>query len=69
MAFIQFLPHPRFLSRQGMILVSNRSEEQNVRIDDAKDLTIELGGLILTIGVTNPNFFSMLETLFLCESR
>ncbi|MCJ1386120.1 hypothetical protein MMC17_009245 [Xylographa soralifera] len=47
----------------------NRSKDHNVHIYNIEDPTIELGGLILTTGVTNANFFSMLEILFFFESR
>ncbi|MCJ1282582.1 hypothetical protein MMC26_001907 [Xylographa opegraphella] len=47
----------------------NRSKDRNVHIYDIEDPTIELGGLILTNGVTNANFLSMLEILCFFESR
>jgi hypothetical protein len=45
----------------------NRSEGRNVHIYDAKDPATVLGGLILTNGVTNANFYSMVEILFVFE--
>jgi hypothetical protein len=46
----------------------NRSEGRNVHTYDAKDSATVLGGLILTNGVTNANFYSMVEILFVFES-
>ena len=46
----------------------NRSRGRNVHIYNANDATTELGGLILTNGVTNANFYSMVEILFIFES-
>lgn len=42
---------------------NNRSAGRNVFIYDSKDPTKVLGGLILTNGVTNANFYSMIEIL------
>lgn len=47
----------------------NRSAGRNVHIYDANDPTIELGGLRLATGITNANFFSMLEILFLFKGK
>jgi hypothetical protein len=47
----------------------NRSEGRDVHIYDAKDPATVLGGLILTNGVTNTNFYSMLEILFVFKSN
>jgi hypothetical protein len=47
----------------------DRSRGRDVHIYDAKDPSIVLGGLILTNGVTNTNFYSMLEILFMFESN
>ncbi|KAF1808140.1 hypothetical protein P152DRAFT_469182 [Eremomyces bilateralis CBS 781.70] len=41
----------------------NRSLGRDVHIYDADDRTIVVGGLILTNGVTNANFYSMVEML------
>ncbi|KAF2187860.1 hypothetical protein K469DRAFT_704822 [Zopfia rhizophila CBS 207.26] len=41
----------------------NRSAGRNVHIYDPKDLDTVLGGLFLTAGVTNANFYSMVEIL------
>lgn len=41
----------------------NRSRGRDVHIYDAKDHTTVLGGLILTNGVTNTNFYMMVEIL------
>ena len=41
----------------------DRSRGRDVHIYDAKDPCTVLGGLILTEGVTNVNFYSMVETL------
>jgi hypothetical protein len=44
---------------------TNRSAGRNVHICDINDPTTVLGGLILTNGVTNANFYSMVEILFI----
>jgi hypothetical protein len=46
----------------------NRSGGRDVHIYDAKYPTIVLGGLILTNGVTNANFYSMVEILIIFTS-
>ena len=43
----------------------NRSEGRDVHIYDSKDRTTMLGGLILSPGVTNANFYSMVEVFVL----
>ena len=47
---------------------TNRSGGRNVHIYDANDSGTVLGGLILTTGVTNANFYSMVEILFIFAS-
>jgi hypothetical protein len=47
----------------------NRSRGRNVHIYDAKNPTIVLGGLILSNGVTNANFYSMVEILIIFASN
>ena len=42
-------------------MAANRSAGRNVHIYDARDPAVVLGGLILTNGVTNTNFYSMIE--------
>lgn len=44
---------------------ANRSAGRNVFIYDSKDPTKVLGGLVLTNGVTNANFYFMIEILFI----
>ena len=46
----------------------NRSLGRDVHIYDAKDPAATLGGSILTNGVTNNNFYSMVEILVLFAS-
>jgi hypothetical protein len=46
----------------------DRSQGRDVHIYDAKNPTTVLGGLILTNGVTNANFYSMIEILILFTS-
>jgi hypothetical protein len=46
----------------------DRSRGRDVHIYDAKDPATVLGGLILTNGVTNSNFYSMVEILVLFMS-
>lgn len=45
----------------------NRSEGRNVHIYDSADPDTELGGLILSTGVTNANFFFMIEIILLFD--
>jgi hypothetical protein len=47
----------------------NRSGGRNVHIYDAKDPDTVLGGLILTNGVTNANFHSMIEIFCIFDSN
>jgi hypothetical protein len=47
---------------------ANRSGGRNVHIYDANDPATVVGGLILTNGVTNANFYSMVEILFIFTS-
>lgn len=56
------------LFRQDMP-AANRIEGRNVHIYDARDPSKPLGGLILTDGVTNANFYAMINILFIFESR
>lgn len=44
---------------------ANRSFGRNVFIYNANDPETVLGGLVLTNGVTNANFYSMVEVLFI----
>ncbi|KAH0547708.1 hypothetical protein FGG08_000197 [Glutinoglossum americanum] len=48
--------------------VANRSAGRNIHIYDAKDPDVVLGGLILTNGVTNANFYSMVEIFCIFDS-
>jgi len=45
----------------------NRSRRRNVHIYDFEKPTVVLGGLILSNGVTNANFYSMLNMFILHE--
>jgi hypothetical protein len=47
----------------------DRSRGRDVYIYDAKDPTTVLGGLILTNGVMNANFYLMIEILILFTSN
>ena len=47
---------------------ANRSAGRDVFIYDAKDPDTVLGGLILTNGVTNANFYSMAEIFVFVDS-
>jgi hypothetical protein len=47
---------------------ANRSVGRDVHIYDAKDPNTALGGLILTKGVTNSNFYSMIEVFCIFDS-
>jgi hypothetical protein len=44
---------------------ANRSRGRNIHIYDANDPTAVLGGLRLTNGITNANFYSMVEILII----
>ncbi len=46
----------------------NRSAGRNVHIYDASDPNTALGGLYVNNGVTNANFYSMVEIIFLFSS-
>ncbi|KAF1815295.1 hypothetical protein P152DRAFT_455016 [Eremomyces bilateralis CBS 781.70] len=46
----------------------NRSFGRDIHIYDANDPNAVLGGLVLTAGVTNANFYSMIEILFIFAS-
>lgn len=41
----------------------NRSLGRDVHLYDANDPAVELGGLVLTNGVTNANFYLMVEVI------
>lgn len=43
----------------------DRAEGRNIWVYDAKDRTVVLGGLLLTNGVTNANFYFMVEIIIL----
>ena len=47
---------------------NNRSVGRNVHIYDAKHPDSVIGGLLLTNGVTNGNFYSMVEILIVFTS-
>jgi hypothetical protein len=47
----------------------DRSKGRDVHIYDTNDPTTVLGGLILANGVTNANFYSMVEVLVLFTSN
>jgi hypothetical protein len=47
---------------------ADRSAWRNVHIFDSKDPLTVLGGLHLTNGITNANFYSMVEILFIFET-
>ena len=46
----------------------DRSAKRNVHIYDTGDPKIVLGGLRLTNGVTNANFYQMIDILFIFHS-
>ena len=46
----------------------NRSAGRDVHFYDAGNPTEPLGGLKLTNGITNQNFYFMLEILLICQS-
>ena len=46
-------------------MAANRSAGRDVHIYDANDHDTVLGGLVLTNGVTNANFYSMVEIIFI----
>jgi hypothetical protein len=49
--------------------VANRSLGRDVHIYDANNPATVLGGLVLTNGVTNANFYSMVEVFLLFDSN
>lgn len=56
------------LPQISTIAPRDRSRGRDVHIYDVKDPNTVLGGLILAIGVTNANFYSMVEILVLFSS-
>jgi len=46
-----------------------RSEGRDVHLYGANDPTTELGGLFLTNGITNANFYSMVEIIIIFKSE
>lgn len=50
-------------------MAANRSTGRDVHIYNANDPDTVLGGLILTNGVTNANFYSMVEVFLLIDSE
>src|SRR5579862_9612050 len=46
----------------------DRSAGRNVHVYDAKDPDTVIGGLILTHGITNANFYSMMEIICIFDS-
>jgi len=49
--------------------VASRSARRNVHIYDTNNPTTVLGGLILTNGVTNANFYSMVEIICIFDAN
>ena len=52
-----------------MLMAANRSAGRDVHIYNANDPDTVLGGLILTNGVTNANFYSMVEVFLLFDKE
>ena len=50
-------------------MAANRSAGRDVHIYDANDPNTVLGGLILTNGVTNANFYLMVEVFLFIDSE
>jgi hypothetical protein len=48
--------------------VPNRSAGRDVHIYDVKDPDTVIGGLVLTNGITNANFYSMVEIICIFDS-
>jgi len=48
---------------------ADRSAGRNVHIYDANDPDTALGGLILTNGVTNANFYSMVDIICIFDGQ
>jgi hypothetical protein len=57
-----FTPIP---SLHDAMLSANRSAGRDVHIYDVNDPTTVLGGLVVTNGVTNANFYSTVEIIFI----
>jgi hypothetical protein len=47
---------------------ANRSRARNVHLYDASDPTAVIGGLRLTSGVTNANFYAMVDILIIASA-
>jgi len=58
---------PKPQTNQAAINMPNRTARRNVHIYDANDPGIILGGLGLTNGITNANFYSMVEIILLFD--
>jgi hypothetical protein len=48
---------------------TNRSVGRNVHIYDEKDRNTALGGLILSNGITNANFYFMVRIIIICNGH
>ena len=49
-------------------MASDRAVGRNVRLYDARDRTKAFGGLLLNNGVTNKNFYKMVEIFLILET-
>ena len=49
-------------------MASNRAVGRNIHLYGARDNTSALGGLLLTTGMTNKNFYQMVEILLILET-
>jgi hypothetical protein len=61
--------NPSNQPQNSIMAPRNRSRGRNVHIYDTNDRSTILGGLILTNGVTNANFYYMVEILVLFTSN
>ena len=48
--------------------MADQNKDRNVHVYDSKDPTTVLGGLHVTNGITNGNFLSMLDIIFIFET-
>jgi hypothetical protein len=54
---------------EASTIPQNRAKGRDVHIFNASDPNTELGGLILTNGVTNANLYAMVEIVFIVTSK
>jgi hypothetical protein len=62
---VQLVDWLTLISLYDAMLFANRSAGRDVHTYDVNDPTTVLGGLVVTNGVTNTNFYSTVEIIFI----